>query len=134
MASEDTPRSASLTVPAQAAYLSLARLALSAICELAPAGPEDASELKLALTEAASRFVDDGPATAEPGAAPAERVRFTFTLDGDTIAVGITGKVKPGARQDEQELSRAIVEATVDESRYEAESVELVKRLQKSAG
>ena len=53
-------RDVSLTIPARPDYLVLARLALSAVCRLTPLSPEEVADLKLAITEAANDFVDDG--------------------------------------------------------------------------
>ena len=47
-------RTVSLTIPAKPDYVVLARLALSAVCRLAPLELEAAADLKLAITEAAS--------------------------------------------------------------------------------
>jgi len=47
-------RTVTLTIPAKPDYVVLARLALSAVCRLAPLELEAAADLKLAITEAAS--------------------------------------------------------------------------------
>ena len=53
-------RDVSLTIPARPDYLVLARLALSAVCRLTPLSPEEIADLKLAITEAANDYVDEG--------------------------------------------------------------------------
>lgn len=111
--------SVSLTIPAKGDYVVLARLALSAICRLTPLRPEDVADLKLAITEAAGGVV---------GRDPERRVSFDYQVDGDRLVLEISG---PGGDQDEDELElgRAIVEATVDEHEAEAGRVRLVKYL-----
>ena len=41
----------------------LARLALSAVCRLTPLEPAEVADLKLAVTEAATEFVEEDAAT-----------------------------------------------------------------------
>jgi hypothetical protein len=100
-------RDVHIKVPAQPGYLVLARLALSAICRLSPLEHNEVADLKLAITEAASGFVADGTG--------AERqIEFFFRLADDRLELELLG-VPGNAPESEQELSRAIVEATVDE-------------------
>jgi len=107
-----------LTVPAHADYLVLARLALSAVCRLTPLRPEDVSDLKLALTEAAGGMVrEDG------------EVRFSFDLGEEALQVRIGSANGGGAPAEQDELSRAIVAATVDDYAYADGEVRLVKYL-----
>jgi serine/threonine-protein kinase RsbW len=115
---EASARSVSLTIPPKADYIVLARLALSAICRLTPLQPDDVADLKLAVSEVATeRLV---------GASGAQ-VRVAFELEDDRLVVDLhAGSVPAGS---EDVLSRAIVEATVDEVAYEETSVRLVKRL-----
>ena len=106
----------------------LARLALSAVCRLTPLSPEDVADLKLAVTEAANDYVDESEATSEEG-----RLDFSFALEDDFLRIrleGPQGAEAPG----EQELGRAIIEATVDEARYTEGRTELVKRLPSEPG
>jgi anti-sigma regulatory factor (Ser/Thr protein kinase) len=110
-----------IEVPARPGYLVLARLALSAICRLTPLEHADVADLKLAVTEAASRFVADG---GDPDAI----VAFTFKLTDDRLELELRG-TPVGASEEEQELSRAIVEATVDEFDLNSGRALLVKRL-----
>lgn len=111
-------RAVSLTVPADADYLVLARLALSAVCRLTRLRPEDVSDLKLALTEAAGGMVAEGG-----------EVKFTFEVAEEALEVRIKGAGINGQSVAEDELARAIVAATVDDYAYEDGEVRLVKYL-----
>ena len=113
-------RDVRISVPAQPGYLVLARLALSAICRLTPLEHAEVADLKLAITEAASGLVADDRG-------PDELVNFEFRLHDDRIELELDGSPS-GAPQDEQELSRAIVEATVDDFQLEDRRALLVKR------
>ncbi len=114
-------RDVSLTIPAKPGYLVLARLALSAVCRLTPLEPAEVADLKLAVTEAASEFVDDA---GEDDAT----VDFQFRLHDDRLVLELAGP--PGTEPpDEQELSRAIIEATVDRADFAAGRTLLVKQL-----
>jgi len=115
---EASARSVSLAIPPKADYIVLARLALSAICRLTPLQPDDVADLKLAVSEIATeRLVG----------ASGGQVRVAFELQDDRLVVDLhAGSVPAGS---EDVLSRAIVEATVDEVAYEESSVRLVKRL-----
>ena len=126
MATETESRGVSLTVPARADYLVLARLALSAVCRLTPLSPEDVADLKLAITEAASEFVP------EQDAEEAERrITFSFRLIDERLVLELDG-TSAGVSDGEQELSRAIIDATVDECDYAAGQTRLVKYLRGS--
>jgi anti-sigma regulatory factor (Ser/Thr protein kinase) len=118
---ETRSRDVSLTVPAKPGYLVLARLALSAVCRLTPLEATEVADLKLAVTEAANDFIEEG---GEDEA----HVDFAFTLHDDRLVCELSGPRGIGA-PDEQELSRAIIEATVDESSFDAGHTLLVKRL-----
>lgn len=113
-------RDVHLSVPARPDYLVLARLALSAMCRLTPLEHAEVADLKLAITEAASRFVADN----QP---PENVVDFAFTLLDDRIEMKLDGR-PIDAPAEEQEVSRAIVEATVDEFQLRDGHVTLVKR------
>ena len=113
-------RDVHLSVPARPDYLVLARLALSAMCRLTPLEHAEVADLKLAITEAASGFVADGQ--------PPERiVDFDFRLLDDRIEMELDG-VPVATPAEEQEVSRAIVEATVDQFELRDGHVTLVKR------
>ena len=111
-------RSVSLAIPPKADYIVLARLALSAICRLTPLQPDDVADLKLAVSEIATERL---------AGAPAESVRVAFELEDDRLVVDLHAGAAPAGSEDA--LSRAIVEATVDEVTYAESSVRLVKRL-----
>ena len=116
-------RDVSLTIPARPDYLVLARLALSAVCRLTPLSPEEIADLKLAITEAANDYVDESRPLEDES-----RVSFSFRLLDDRLAMELSG---PGSSVSavEQELSRAIIEATVDECSFGTGRTLLVKYL-----
>ena len=115
---EASARSVSLAIPPKPDYIVLARLALSAICRLTPLQPDDVADLKLAVSEVATERLSG---------ASGESVRVQFDLEDDRLVVDLhAGSAPPGS---EDALSRAIVEATVDEVTYDDSSVRLVKRL-----
>lgn len=132
-------RTVLLEVPARPGYVVLARLALSAVCRLTPLGHDEVADLKLAITEAASTFVggpEDAAAPLEPASSSADEatLRFEFGLDGTELTAVVACD---GARQvpeEERELSRAIIAATVDRYHAEPDVVRLVKRLGVRAG
>jgi serine/threonine-protein kinase RsbW len=121
-------RDVSLTIPARPDYLVLARLALSAVCRLTPLSPEEVADLKLAITEAANDYVDESrPLDDET------RVSFGFHLLDDRLAMDLEGPDTDVSAM-EQELSRAIIEATVDECTFGSGRTRLVKYLSVAAG
>jgi len=120
-------RDVALTIPARPDYLVLARLALSAVCRLTPLSPEDVADLKLALTEAASDFVDGSRAADDE-----TRLSFGFHLGDDRLQMDLEGPTGP-VTLDEQELSRAIIDATVDEASFGSGHTQLVKYLEPPA-
>ena len=79
-------RDVSLTIPARPDYLVLARLALSAVCRLTPLSPEEVADLKLAITEAAGDYVDEGRSLDDES-----RVNFSFRLRNDRLAMELEG-------------------------------------------
>jgi anti-sigma regulatory factor (Ser/Thr protein kinase) len=121
-------RDVSLTIPARPDYLVLARLALAAVCRLTPLSPEEVADLKLAITEAANDYVEESPPDAEEG-----RLDFRFRLLDDRLVLELEG---PDAEVSdmEQELGRAIIDATVDESVFGQGRTQLVKYLDGRAG
>ena len=120
-------RDVSLTIPARPDYLVLARLALSAVCRLTPLTPEEVADLKLAITEAANDYVDEARPLDDES-----RLSFSFKLADDRLQMDLDGPSGPVAAT-EQELSRAIIEATVDESTFSSGRTRLVKYLKVSA-
>jgi hypothetical protein len=126
-------RDVSLAVPAKPGYLVLARLALAAVCRLTALQPTEIADLKLAVTEAAGEFVaeeDVGPGDSDD-ATPADgedRVDFAFRLEDDRLVLELSGTA-PGVPAVEQELSHAIIEATVDRVEFSPGRTVLVKNL-----
>jgi hypothetical protein len=127
-------RDVSLAVPAKPGYLVLARLALAAVCRLTALQPAEIADLKLAVTEAAGEFVaeeeDVGPGDSEdatPGDGD-ERVDFAFRLEDDRLVLELSGTA-PVVPAVEQELSHAIIEATVDHVEFSPGRTVLVKNL-----
>jgi serine/threonine-protein kinase RsbW len=116
-------RDVSLTIPARPDYLVLARLALSAVCRLTPLSPEEIADLKLAITEAANDYVDEARPLEDES-----RVSFSFRLLDDRLSMELNGPGSPVSAV-EQELSRAIIEATVDECSFGSGRTLLVKYL-----
>lgn len=113
-------RDVHLSVPARPDYLVLARLALSAMCRLTPLQHGEVADLKLAVTEAASAFVaEEQPADVVVG--------FEFRLLDDRIELELDGAAVDASAED-REVSRAIVEATVDEFELRDGHARLVKR------
>ena len=115
---EASARSVSLAIPPKPDYIVLARLALSAICRLTPLQPDDVADLKLAVSEIATERLTGTPDGS---------VRILFQLEDDRLVVDLHAGPAPEGSEDA--LSRAIVEATVDEVTYENSSVRLVKHL-----
>jgi serine/threonine-protein kinase RsbW len=117
---ESGVRSVRLIVPAKPDYIVLTRLALSAVCRLTPLQPEDVADLKLAVTEAATGLVRDDSN---------EQLSCDFTLDEGRLVLDIGGPDSITVSAEEQELGRAIIQATVDECEFDAGAVRLVKYL-----
>jgi hypothetical protein len=115
---EASARSVSLAIPPKPDYIVLVRLALSAICRLTPLQPDDVADLKPAVSEVATERL---------AGASEEAVRLEFELEDDRLVVDLHAASAPAGSEDQ--LSRAIVEATVDEVTYNESSVRLVKRL-----
>ena len=118
MAITTESREVQLTVPAKADYIVLARLALSAVCRLTPLEAEDVADLKLAITEAATGVM---------GSEPDDQLSFGFRLDDDALVLEIGGSERAGISPEEEELGRAIIEATVDQCERSGGTMRLVK-------
>jgi serine/threonine-protein kinase RsbW len=122
---EGDSRDVALTIPARPDYLVLARLALSAVCRLTPLGPDEVADLKLAVTEAAtSRVAPD-----QPGDDESPELRVGMRLEEDRLEVTLRGGAASQVPDEERELSRAIIEATVDRFDDGGDSTLLVKHL-----
>lgn len=122
-------RTVSLTIPAKPDYVVLARLALSAVCRIAPLELEAAADLKLATTEAATYLMGgDRRAEAREGDEDLQ-LQFSFDIQDDEIVVEVRGAEQPAFSEEEREMSRAIIAATVDDSEFDAGTMRLRKRL-----
>jgi serine/threonine-protein kinase RsbW len=118
-------REVSLGIPAKPEYLVLVRLALSAVCRLTPLGPDEVADLKLAVTEAATNRVQPD----QPGDDESPELRVGMRLDEDRLEVTLRGGATANVADDERELSKAIIEATVDRYEDAGDSTLLVKHL-----
>ena len=127
MSIEVDSRTVALTVPARADYLVLARLALSAVCRLTSLRADDVADLKLAVTEAASPF-GGGPDADE------QHLAFYFQVADDHLLVELRGAQRDDVSDEERDLGRAIIEATVDECEYQDGTVRLSKSLAPDEG
>ena len=116
-------RDVALTIPARPDYLVLARLALAAVCRLTPLSPDEVADLKLAITEAANDYVVDSAADDEE-----TRLSFEFRLLADRLVLELDGE-STEVPAVEQELGRAIIDATVDECHFGERTTRLVKYL-----
>jgi anti-sigma regulatory factor (Ser/Thr protein kinase) len=116
-------RDVALAIPARPDYLVLARLALAAVCRLTPLSADDVADLKLAITEAANDYVMDADADENEG-----RLHFAFRLHEDRLVLELDGPSADVADV-EQELGRAIIDATVDECHFGQGRTRLVKYL-----
>jgi serine/threonine-protein kinase RsbW len=115
----DEGRSVRLTIPARPEYISLGRLALTAIAGVRPLSDETLHDLKLAFTEACTNSVKH--AYDERGGG---RVDIVYELRGDRLAIEV-GDAGAGfdpqlaaAEADELEeggLGIAIIRALTDE-------------------
>ena len=123
----------SLTIPAKPDYVALARLALSAVCRLSPLSPEEAADLKLAITEAATYLMGGERRQSARGAAEASRLTFTFDLGEEALELAVTGDELPTVSDEERELSLALIRATVDSYDYADGALRLTKHLDYSA-
>jgi hypothetical protein len=127
-------RTVSLTIPAKPDYVVLARLALSAVCRLAPLELEAAADLKLAITEAASFLMGGDRRATSREDGEASEMSFRFDLRDDEIVVVVSGAELPTVSEEERELSRAIIGATADDCEYSDGTMRLTKRLGLATG
>jgi serine/threonine-protein kinase RsbW len=118
MASED--RRVRLTIPAKAEYITLGRLALSAIARVRPLSDETLNDLKLALTEACTNSVRHAYSGDRAGT-----VEIVYQLEPDRLVVEVVddgqgfepGELAGEGNGDLNEggLGIAIIQAVTDE-------------------
>src|SRR3954468_11005364 len=123
-------REVSLGIPAKPEYLVLVRLALSAVCRLTPLGPDEVADLKLAGSEGATSRVQPD----QPGDDESPELRVGMRLEEDRLEVTLRGGASSELPDEERELSRAIIEATVDRFDEAGDSTLLVKQLAAAPG
>jgi serine/threonine-protein kinase RsbW len=123
-------REVSLGIPAKPEYLVLVRLALSAVCRLTPLGPDEVADLKLAVTEAATGRVQPD----RPGDDESPELRVGMRLEEDRLEVTLRGGAAGDMADEERELSRAIIEATVDRVEDAGDETLIVKQLAREPG
>jgi len=131
MEASDPARTVTLSIPAKPDYVVLARLALSAVCRLAPIAPEEVADLKLAITEAATYIMGGERRQAardENGETPAT-LTFDFDVGDDELTLSVSGDELPTLPAEEPELSLALTTATVDPYAYSDGRMQLTKRL-----
>jgi len=78
-------RSVRLIIPAKAEYITLGRLALTAIARVRPLSEETLSDLKLALTEACTNSVRHAYREGRAG-----KVEIVYEIEPDRLAVEVT--------------------------------------------
>ena len=122
-------RTVTLAIPAKPDYVVLARLALSAVCRIAPLELEAAADLKLAITEAATFLMGGDRRSEAREDDPADQMFFSFDLGDDAIVVEVKGSHERTFSEEERELSRAIIDATVDDCAYMDGAMRLTKHL-----
>ncbi|MDQ3933549.1 MAG: ATP-binding protein [Actinomycetota bacterium] len=125
----DANRTVSLTIPAKPDYIVLARLALSAVCRIAPLEIEAAADLKLATTEAATYLMGGDRRAEARDDEEGPQLQFLFDLQDEDIVVEVRGAERPAFSEEEREMSWAIIGATVDESDFDGGTMRLRKRL-----
>jgi hypothetical protein len=130
---EGNGRTVSLTIPAKPEYLVLARLALSAVCRLTPLQPEEVADLKLAVTEAATGRISAAARGGDTTGEEPPPIALMFSLGDEELVLEVQGAAGPAGGDDEWELGRAIIEATVDHCTESEESIRLVKFLNRPA-
>jgi serine/threonine-protein kinase RsbW len=113
-------RSVRLTIPAKAEYITLGRLALTAIARVRPLSDETLSDLKLALTEACTNSVRHAYREGRGG-----QVEIVYYIEPDRLIVEVTDEgegfepsnLAGGGNGDLNEggLGIAIIRAVADE-------------------
>jgi serine/threonine-protein kinase RsbW len=88
------PAAVRLTIPAKPEYITLGRLALTALARVRPVSDETLSDLKLALTEACTNSVRHAYENGREG-----HVEILYELTSDQLAVEVTDDgsgIEPG--------------------------------------
>jgi|SRR5919198_6484649 serine/threonine-protein kinase RsbW len=121
----DDGRSVRLTIPAKAEYITLGRLALSALARVRPLSEEALNDLKLALTEACTNSVRHAYQDGREGV-----VEIVYHLEPDRLIVEVAdegegftpGELYEGGDGDLTEggLGIAIIQAVADEVEFGA--------------
>ena len=115
-----------LTIPAKAEYITLGRLALTAIARVRPVSDETLSDLKLALTEACTNSVRHAYREGRRGT-----VEIVYQLEPDRLVVEVTDDgpgfqppaAPPGPGElDEGGLGIAIIRGLVDELEVDSDT------------
>ena len=139
MPSDTVSREVCLTIPARAEYVGLLRLALSAVSRLTALSTDDVADLKLAVDEAARRWVPPAPTsdghtielTEEPLAPPSsERLAVRYGLRPTRLVLDLNCRGPEVMPLSERQLSLAILGATADECHAEPGRIRLVKHLE----
>jgi hypothetical protein len=119
-----------LSMPAKPEYLVLARLALSAVCRLTPLEHDQVADLKLALTEAATYIMGgERRSRTREGDDDVPEIAYSFAIEDERLVLEVRGREQPSFSEEERQLGRAIIEATVDENSFDTGVVRLVKNL-----
>jgi serine/threonine-protein kinase RsbW len=113
-------RAVRLTIPAKAEYITLGRLALTALTRVRPLSDETLSDLKLALTEACTNSVRHAYREGRGGT-----VEIVYQIEPDRLVVEVTddgtgfepSEIEGGGNGDLSEggLGIAIIRAVADE-------------------
>ena len=96
-----------LTLPAQTSYVSLARTLAAAMAARADLPVDQLEDIRLAIDEAVSLLIVDMP---EYGS-----VVCTFTQDGNTLVVSVSGVTNSGATPPTDGFSWTVLTALVDD-------------------
>ncbi|MGI5843657.1 MAG: ATP-binding protein [Candidatus Xenobium sp.] len=108
-----------LTIPAQAEFLGVVRLAVAGLCHRLDIPPDRGEDLKMAVDEACSYCIQTLPAL--------ERIAIRFEMAPDRLCVRLLPQPTPGPLVSSEEsppLGLILMEALVD----------TVERLEKPAG
>jgi hypothetical protein len=108
------PAPVTLCIPARAEYVALSRLTIAALSNRFGLDQEVESDLKLAVTEACSLFIQD-PDAVGPDAATV-CIEFDLSTDRWSISVsGLVGVDGLGGAVGSGELALVVIEALTDE-------------------